>query len=271
MKKWVPLIVFFFSGIHLIAQENHGAGARALAFSDAYISLSDPWSTFHNQAGLAALESISAAVFYSSKFQVKELAQMAGTAIVPTKSGVFGFSFSQFGTGSYKETKTGLAFAKKLSPRISAGIQFDYLSELFPENKRAKGFVTFEGGIIYKAGNQLSLGAHVFNPLHLGIKTLNGEERMPITFRAGGNYHFYEMVQVCFEIEKSTEADYLVKAGTEFIPAKDMAIRFGVSGKPLAYTAGFGYRVGRLSTDIGFHYHGNLGITPAVSIGYDIK
>ena len=118
MRKCLTLIITLSIVFHLMAQDNPKAGARALALSGAVISFSDPWATFHNQAGLAQLETISGAVFYSSEFLIKELSQMAATAVVPTKSGVFGLSFSQFGTGGYKEIKTGIAFGKKLSDSI---------------------------------------------------------------------------------------------------------------------------------------------------------
>jgi len=52
---------------------------------------------------------------------------------------------------------------------------------------------------------------------------------------------------------------------------QNFILRAGVSGKPFAYTAGFGYKTGQLCTDIAFFYHGNLGITPAISIHYALK
>jgi hypothetical protein len=272
MKKLIALLFFLVcynqSGI---AIENPRAGARALALSDAFISFSDTWSTFHNQAGLASLSSVSGAVFYSSKFGLKELSQMAGSVVLPTKTGVFGFGYSQFGTGQFKETKLGITFAKKLAAGISAGMQIDYLSSLFPENNRAKGFVTFEGGILYEASEKMTLGVHVFNPLYLGIETLTGKVKMPISFRTGANYRFSEFLLMCFELEKDSGNGLIFKIGTEFLPVRNLAIRFGFSGKPFAYTAGIGYQFGKISTDIGFSYFGNLGFAPSVSIQYDLK
>jgi len=252
--------------LKLDASENYPAGARALALSNAFVSVSDSWSTFHNQAGLAGIEDFSAGVFYESRFMVDELSHVSGSLAIPMKAGTFGISFSQFGKGTYKEHKLGLAFSKRLAQKLSAAIQLDYFSERYPENENATGFATFEAGVIYEATNELFLGAHIFNPIQNGFELPEGVQKMPATIKFGGHYQFPKMVMLIFEAEKNTENPFLFKSGLEFSPVKNLALRFGVSGKPVSYTAGIGYRTGKITTDIGFSYHGNLGLTPSVSI-----
>jgi hypothetical protein len=267
MKKTLLTGILYLIGISILnATENYPAGARALALSNSFVSVSDTWSTFHNQAGLASLEGFSAGVFYESRFMVDELSHTAGSLLLPIKAGTFGFSFSQFGKGTYKEHKVGLAFAKKLTQKLSAAIQLDYLSELYPENERAVGFATFEAGVVYVATKELFLGAHIFNPIQNGFDTPEGMQKMPATFRFGGHYQFPKMVLLILETEKNFENPLVIKSGLEFSPVKNLALRFGVSGKPVSYTAGIGFQTGKIVTDIGFSYHGNLGLTPSVSI-----
>jgi hypothetical protein len=269
MRNKICFLIFSLLAFNYAnSTENYPSGARALSLSNAFISISDTWSTFHNQAGLAGLENFSAGIFYESRFMVDELSQTAGSLVIPIKSGTFGVSFSQFGKGTYKEHKIGLAFAKSLTKKISAAIQLDYLSERFPENERAAGFATFEAGIVYEATDELFLGAHIFNPIQGGIKTLEGVQKMPAVFRIGGHYQFPKMVLLIIETEKNFENPLLFKSGLEFSPVKNLALRFGVSGKPVAYTTGIGFQTGKITTDIGFGYHGNMGITPSVSIRF---
>ena len=267
MKKPALTIIFFIFGFsNLFALENHPIGARSLALSHAFISVSDVWSTFHNQAGITGIEGFSAGVFYESKFMIDELSLAAGSIILPVNAGTFGFSFYQFGEGSFKESKIGLTFAKQLSEKLSAAIQLDYFSQRLPENSRAFGFATFEAGIIYSPNNKLFLGAHVFNPISNGVETSEGKQKSATVFRIGGHYQFDEMILVTVETLKDLENPFILKTGIEFSPAKNLALRFGVSGKPVNYTAGIGYSFGKVTADIGFSYHGNLGITPSVSI-----
>ncbi len=271
MKKRICILILsVFVFVNSYAIENYPAGARSRALSNAFISVSDVWSTFHNQAGIAGIQNISAGFYYESRFMVDELSLAAGTFILPTKSGNFGIGFFQFGKGSFKENQFGLSYSKALSEKLSAGIQLDYFSQQFPENERSKGFATFETGIIYSPNKKLFLGAHVFNPILGGIETLEGKQKMPAVIRIGGHYKFDEMVMVILEVQKDTENAASVKSGIEFLPVRNLALRFGVSGKPFSYTAGIGYRFGKISTDIGFGYHGNLGITPAVSVQFEL-
>ena len=250
--------------------ENYPAGARSRALSNAFISVSDIWSTFHNQAGIAGINTVSAGFYYESRFMVDELSLASGTLILPTKSGNFGIAFFQFGKESFKENKFALSYALALSEKLSAGIQLDYISQRFPENERSKGSATFETGIIYSPNKKLFLGAHVFNPVLSGIKTPEGKQEIPAVFRIGGHYQFKEMVMLVAEIQKDTKNPVSIKSGIEFSPVQNLSLRFGVSGKPFSYTAGLGYKFGKITTDIGFGYHGNLGITPAVSVQFEL-
>ncbi len=269
MNRLFLTVSFLVLGIlNAFSIENYPSGARALALSNAFVSFVDTWSTVHNQAGLAGLTNISAGFYYESRFQVKELSMTAGTFVLPTGTGNFALSFFQFGKGSFKENKFGFSYSKKLSEKLYAGVQLDYFSQLLPENKRSKGFATFEGGLIYLPSENLYLGVHVFNPVSAGIKSFTGEQKMSPVYRFGGHYQFNEMVLVSVETEKDTKNPLLIKTGIEIAPAQNLALRFGISGKPYNYTTGIGYQFHNIITDIGFSYHGNLGVTPSVSIQF---
>lgn len=271
--KFTFLLVsaIFCFGLTGIALENHPAGARSLGLSHASVSFTDVWGTFHNQAGIAGLEGLSAGFFYESRFGVDLLSLSAASVVLPVGEGAFGLSFFQFGSGVFKENKYALAYARQLSEKWSAGIQLDYLAQTFPENARAKGFATVEGGVLFQPSEKLHLGAHVFNPVKGGIEAPAGKVEMPVVFRGGGHYRFSEMVLVAFEAQKDNQNPALLKTGIEFLPVENLALRFGVSGKPFKYTAGVGYKTGNLSADLGFSYHGNLGITPSLSVQIHLK
>jgi hypothetical protein len=78
------------------------------------------------------------------------------------------------------------------------------------------------------------------------------------------------LVLITAEAQKTTDYRVLLKTGLEFEPVKNLALRFGVSGRPVQYTAGIGYRVKKVTTDIAFSYHGHLGFTPSVSLQFDL-
>ena len=270
MKTLQILLFILFISFVVRASDNYPAGARAIALSDAFVSISDVWSAFHNQAALSEINRFSAGVFYESRFMIDELSLAAGTIVFPVPGGSAGFSFYQFGKGTYKESKLGLAYSKQLSEKLSAAIQIDYFLNRFPENEKAFGFATFEAGVSYHLSNEFTIAAHVFNPVQNGFTTYYGKEKMPLIFRIGGHYELADKVLVSAEIQNRLHEQTLVKTGIEFYPIQNFALRMGASGKPLKYSAGLGYKIGKISTDIAFSYHGNLGFSPSVSLQFSL-
>ncbi len=266
-------ILCLFLGIYVPspALGNYSVGARSVALSNAFVSVSDSWSTFHNQATLAGIKNFSAGVFYESRFLVDELSLAAATATLPLLNGNVGLSFYQFGSGTYNETKFGFAYARQLSERWNAAVQMDYFMNRWPENEKAFGFATFEAGIVYRLNNEVVLGAHVFNPVKNGITTYYGKEKMPLIARIGGHYEFADRVLISAEYAYNNDQTGQVRTGLEFYPLQNLALRMGVSGRPLKYSAGLGYTIGGFTTDIAFSYHGNLGFSPSVSLQYRWK
>ena len=86
----------------------------------------------------------------------------------------------------------------------------------------------------------------------------------------GGHYLFADKVLLAGEYYFNSETRGQVRTGLEFYVLKNLVARMGVSGTPIRYTAGLGYSFGKVSTDIAFSYHGNLGFTPSVSIQFQL-
>ena len=103
-------LLIFVNSVYSFAAENHLAGSRALALSNAVVSFSDTWSTFHNQAGLAEMNYFSAGFYYESKFNIDELSLVAGSFVLPIRAGTFGIRFFQFGKGTLKGTENRFWF-----------------------------------------------------------------------------------------------------------------------------------------------------------------
>nr|WP_319997907.1 hypothetical protein [uncultured Draconibacterium sp.] len=271
MHKPLYILLVCFTILSSVASsQNYTGGARSVALSNAFVSIPDTWSTFHNQATLAQLNHFSAGIYYESKFGIEEFALTASSIVLPTTSGSFGLSFYQFGKGTFKEHKIGFAYAKQLSERFNAAIQFDYFAQRMPENADDFSFVTFEIGATYLITDKITLGAHTYNPVKNGYNYPEEKTKLPAIYRLGAHYTFDEHVLVSLETQKESDRDIVVRTGMEFMPLENLALRFGISGRPVQYTAGLGYSFKNISTDIAFSYHGNLGFTPSVSIQYHL-
>ena len=60
--------------------------------------------------------------------------------------------------------KVGLAYAMKLGKYASIGVQLDYLNSK-ARDLDGKNFITFEIGALYKPIDQITIGAHIYNPV----------------------------------------------------------------------------------------------------------
>ncbi len=260
------LWLMLFTVSSALAGKNYLVGARAVALSHAVVSLSDVWSAFHNQAGLADLTNVSSALFFESRFGIRELTLKAGAVVIPGKSGTFGISFYQFGMHEFSTYKAGAAFAKKLDNRWRASLQLDYLMQSLPESGRVKGAATFEAGILYQPDSEIALGIHLYNPVKANIPAPSGPINIPVIFRGGIHYRFENWLLAALEVTREDRLPVVVRTGIELLPSSPLALRLGVSGSPLNYTTGFGYQKNRIAADLGFSYHGNLGLTPSLSV-----
>ena len=268
----ICLIICLFSIQSLFATGgNPHFGGRSAAMGNASIALKDLWAIKHNQAGLAFLKKAEAGLAYESKFSLKELATKAAVVAVPIEVGTFGLNLSQFGYSQYNENKFGVAFAKKLSSKFAIGVQLNYQYIQFQESEYGrKGFITGEVGFMADISENLTIGAHIFNPGFVKVAEFD-DERIPIIMRLGGNYKFSDKFKTLFEIEKDIQHNAEIKLGGEYQAHKKIYLRAGVSTEPFQNSFGIGFNHSNLKIDIAAAYHSTLGYSPNISLTYSIK
>lgn len=270
------LFVLVFSVFNLHAIDNYPVGARSVGVADASVTFFDLWAAFNNQAGLTQLKSVEAGTYYENKFLLPDLSLKSFAFALPVnKTGVFALSATQFGGVLYNETKAGLAFAKQLGEKFSAGIQLDYLSTHIANGDDGYVYgtnnsVAAEGGFIAEPLTNLTIGLHIFNPTRVKLADYD-DERVPTIMRFGGSYKFSEKVLVCSEMEKNVDQQNIFKAGLEYHVVEQIFLRAGMASNPSLSSFGFGIKMKQLQIDIASTYHQALGFSPQLSLVYDFK
>jgi hypothetical protein len=249
--------------------DNYPAGARFAAMGNAAVSLSDLWSVQHNQAGLSGLKKISAGINYENRFLLKELGIKSVAVAVPWKSFVFALSSISFGYSSYHENKYGLSAAKSFGSNFSAGIQLDLLTTAIGENYGKQNSIAGEIGVQAKLTQELTLGAHVYNPTRAKVSDYN-DERVPTILKIGMNYKFSGKVMLAVETEKDINYKPLFKAGIEYVPTDELYLRAGISSNPSMSCFGFGLNLKKLKIDLATSYHSVLGFSPQLGLKWQI-
>ncbi len=272
MKK---IIFFLFLLSHLFfdihaGNENTTIGGRSAGMGGASVMLSDFWSINNNQAGIADIKTMKAGFYFENRFLVKALSYKTAAFIYPTKSGVFGINYHHFGYNVYKEQKIGLAYAKSFGKNFSAGLQLDYLGTSLADNYGSKSALTFELGIMAKLSHNVTLGAHVFNPVNAKFNDYN-HEKIPSVFKLGISYTFSEKLILAIESEKNIQYDPSFKAGFEYKLLEFAYIRLGISNNPTVNTFGFGIEYHQFTLDFASSIHYSLGYSPQFSLIYNFN
>ncbi len=264
----LSIILIFLSFGSQAANDNIPLGARSTGMGNASVTLFDIWSVQNNQAGLAHLESLSAGIYYENKFMLPELGLSAFGAALPLKSGgTLALSYSMFGFESYKDSKLGLAYARKFTESFSGGIQLDYLNTRISEGYGSKGAIAVEAGVRVKLFENLILGAHVFNPTGAKLADYN-DEKIPTTMKLGLGYTFNEKVILAIETEKNIDYPATFRAGIEYRVIPEVYLRGGISTRPVESSFGVGLQLGVMRINLSASYHESLGYSPQADLQY---
>jgi hypothetical protein len=243
------------------------AGARSAAMGGASVSLTDFWSIQNNPAGMALQPSLSAGVYYENRFLMKELSLKGAAVVAPTRFGVLGVSFNQFGYALYNENKFGLAYARSFGKLLRIGLQLDYQTTNIAESYKDARFVTFELGVQSTLNEKLSLGAYVYNPVRMEIADYP-DESTPMVMRFGLTYSLNPEFIGVAEIEQNFQTKASLRVGLEYAIHQKFFIRTGISTNPGLFTMGAGIHFRQLQFHIAASMHQILGVTTQAGLIY---
>lgn len=272
-RKYIILFLSFFAiSITGFCRSNiYPLGGKATAMGNAFVSQFDVSSAFNNQAGMAKVDAFSAAVCYENRFLLKEMALRGGLVVLPTKTGNFALHFSAFGPVKWMESRASLSYAKQLSSKLSVGLQFNYFNSILPEDNSSISSFGFELGAIYLVAKKTYLGIHLANPYLLPLKTYSYNEKIPWVIRVGGHSQFNEVFKLSYEVEKVENIDLKFKFGAEWEAVQHLFLRMGLNSGDTKLYGGIGYAYKIVRTDIAFEYHQLLGVTPSISLQFNLR
>ena len=262
--------LFLFFPYFLIAQtiSPRLIGSRYAALGNASVALRDAQSLFSNSAGLMGVENktliLNSAWFYG----VNDLKPIAVGFVMPNPSGVLGFSFKHFGFESLKDNTLGVAYARKFSSKLDAGIQLNY-SNITIKDNGSRNVIGFDIGFNTLIIKDLYMAFHVQNPIPIQSPD---SDKTPSVFRLGLAYSVNTAVLMVTEIKKDLSYPASVRIGMAYKPTDKTEFRGGFETQPVKIAFGFGYVLTEnLNADLAVSSHSVLGLTPSLSIHYVFK
>jgi hypothetical protein len=244
-------------------------GAKATGMGKNGLLNVDIWSVYNNQAALAHIENVSTGLHYENRFSASQFGISAGAFAIPALTGTFGFNIAHLGIEDYGETRIGAGYGKKLTERLSLGVQFNYHLLNFASGYPDFHAFTGEIGLLAMPLNNLLIGAHIFNPTFAKLNS-KYEDPVPVIFEIGAGYRVAGKLTLAVEIEKEQYDEMIPRFGIDYSLVKSMSLRSGVSLNPVEVCFGAGWIVHKkLCLDFAFYHHETLGYSPQISLSYN--
>lgn len=241
--------------------------------SPAYATVTAPGSTATmapdislNAALPASFKNPSIVLCSERKYLLKELTHYNLTGILPTRLGKLGFQLNYAGFSNYRQTQISVAYARKLTDIVDAGLQFSYYGNRIPGYVSVSG-VSSSVGIMLHFSEKLVWGLAVQNlvAVTMGKKAAQKPARSytgALGYAAGE--HFY----LSLGAFKEEGNPLVVNAGMEYTFGRQFFFRAGLqTGSPGPF-AGAGWQWGKFRTDIFVSYHQRLGFSPGILLAY---
>jgi hypothetical protein len=244
---------------------------RSTGMGNAFISIYDITSAYHNQAGLAKIDSFSLSLFYENRFLIREMSHRGILIGIPTKTANFAIHYSAFGPAKWMESALSVACSKQLSSKLSAGIQINFYGMKLPEENATSSSCGAEMGIIYQLTSKIVAGIHLANPFSIPFKTYSYNEKIPFCFRMGFHSFLSDNFLISAEAEKTGNIKPIFKLGMEWEAVNNLYFRGGYNSGPTKLFAGMGFQYRFFKTDFSFFYNQYLGFTPSFTITFNYR
>lgn len=272
------LLLLFISLIHfhlVFAQLERLAGAKTLGLNGCNTALnSDVWALFSNPANIGGIENPEISTYFERRYNLSELQYLALAATYPIKNQHFtGVSFSSFGWEYYKTHLMGFNYAYHLLKIIHLGIRFNYANTIIPNYGNWNNFLVDIGG-----------NASISKKVHVAFKCINVnqaeilEDKLPTEIAIGLKYQPSKKLLLLTEWKKSHLFPVSWGFALQYQPTEYLFIRMGSSissnrlPAPNNYfitsSLGLGIYWQNIIFDLAAQWHDRLGVTPALSLGY---
>lgn len=236
-----------------------------MSMANASITLNDVWAYQNNPAALGDIQQFEVGLSYENRFLLKELQSQGFSVAVPLKVGVLSAGGQMYGYTQFRTYKAGLGYSMKLSEKLFAGVQMNYLGLQLSEGYGSANTLSGEAGVYAKITDHWKVGAVVNNFGRAKLSDFE-DDRFSTVMRVGTSYSFSEKVILAFEVDKDLDYDPRFKTGIEYEVAKNFRLRGGLATAPVEVTFGAGYLFNQIEVNIGSSYHQILGWSPHFSI-----
>ena len=251
-------------------------GARALALGRTGAALQGEAWGHYNAGSWSALDGRRVGLMASQQFSLSELRVLSLAVAQPVSFGgrrqlVAAATAETFGFDDYRETAVGLGAARALSLGgsrvLHVGVHAEYLALSVPDYV-SRGLFAVSVGVQGDVLRGVTLGLAARRLGHTA-DDLGVPPTMVPALAAAVAYRPSPIGLVTLGVEQDLgDHPVSLRGGVEVLPVPVLALRAGFTTAPERFSAGAGLRLGGLRADLAVENHQDLGLTPAVEVGF---
>lgn len=215
-----------------------------------------------NPAALSKADRLSVTLNAGKAFML--VPEMLLTANIPAGKSAFGLGLNYRGSPFHRETEPTIAYGRKLSENISAGLGFGYFQSRIPGYiNGVEGSIT--GGVLFRITTDLITGMDIRKRVGFsGIEKFRGS-----LYHAGIGYTISEVLLIVIEVEKEEEHPAFFRSGLQYRFHKELYATTGIATDTGTWFFGSGFRFSTFTTEAVFAFHPSLGWSPSLTLVFE--
>lgn len=249
------------------AQTPDFAGPVNTGMGHVKVFSNSPWAPLNNIASLSQQQHPVVGTSYQLRFNMDELSSRVLTAVIPTNYGIVSGLVLQNGYSKSLYNRYALGFSRLFGDKASVGLQFNYITHHIESADNAGAFYS-SFGLQMDAAESLQLGVFIQNAEQSKISYNQISYPLPTFFNAALKWCAGTNFLIIGEFEKEMDHDPVYKTGVQLGFNERLFVRSGIKAKPVEFTFGGGFSLGKLNIDVGFSHHQQLGMTSAAGLSY---
>lgn len=243
-------------------------GARNKALGDLGAAQEGLDGYIYNPAALGNIRNSVLLLNAENRFQGTGIRGYSICASLPVgENSCLGGMIEQYGVPEYLRRQYRLGFGLALNKRFTIGTAFGMKTYTITAYSSALS-LKVDLGMTYLVANQITLGWCSLLPF------FNSDYIIPETpvHIFAIKYKTSEMIDLHVQIEKENQLNWAIKYALEYWVVPHFGLRLGLAPGNSVLHAGFGFKVNQqMDIDGAFSIHSALGITPAISLRYQLK
>ena len=222
--------------------------------------------SIENNVGAMAFSPSEIAINGANYFGLSDYSAVRVAAVSSKEKASVGISYHALPLAALTMHKAQLAFAKKLTDQVSAGVALNYHSFVSKDAYYQNGTAfTFNIGICYKVNEELEMGFQAFNP-NQSVLSSQQKESITSTYRLGVKYVLSSNIDTYIDAFQRSDEDLDLNAGLE-LTANHLKVRGGFGLNQLV-AMGIGWEHNQFTLDACGAYHNQLGFSPSINLRY---